>query len=283
VKIFNTPTLQLLNSSTVVAISGALRLHIAFLLAGITPQVPEYIAFSLIVYATYTLDRTVECREDSINRNDLTGADKNAGIVACMITFLFGTVILMKDGIYLAPFFPFVVGFIYTRGIGIGSCRVRFKGGTGIKNIIIGITWGGTIALIVGQWCASIITVAVIFLFFTLKVFITSCVNDFKDIEGDMAAGIRTLPARFGEGITKTLLIGILLVSYGIIIYALLHAVIQEEWVLLVVGFLIMFVFLLIYHPSFEKNSRMAYRKMREFAISWESAVGLVIRACVPV
>jgi 4-hydroxybenzoate polyprenyltransferase len=283
VKIFNAPTLRLLNSSTVVAISGALRLHIAFLLAGIAPQIPEYMAFALIVYATYTLDRSLECKEDSINRSELTGANKNAGMIACIATFLLGAAILMHDGIYLAPFFPFIVGFIYTRGIRIGTCSFRFKSGTGVKNIIIGITWGGTIALIAGQWCASIVTVSVIFLFFTLKVFITSCVNDFKDIRGDMAAGIRTLPACFGEGRTKTVLIAILLGSYGIMLFALLHAVIQKEWILLSVSFLIMFVFLLIYSSSFEQHSRLAYRKMREFAISWESAVGLVLRACVPV
>jgi 4-hydroxybenzoate polyprenyltransferase len=283
VTLFTKPTVRLLNSSTVVAISGAFRLHIAFLFAGIAPQILEYMAFALIVYATYTLDRTLECKEDSINRSELAGADKNAGMIACIVTFLLGAMILVHDGIYLAPFFPFIIGFIYSRGIRIGTCNFRFKGGTGIKNIIIGITWGGTIALIAGQWCASIVTVSVIFLFFTLKVFITSCVNDFKDIRGDTAAGICTLPARFGEGLTKTILIAILLSSYGIMLFALLHAVIQEEWVLLSVGFLIMFIFLLIYTPSFEQHSRLACRKMREFAISWESAVGLVIRACGPV
>jgi 4-hydroxybenzoate polyprenyltransferase len=160
---------------------------------------------------------------------------------------------------------------------------LRFKGGTGVKNVIIGITWGGTIALIAGQWCTSLFTVSVLFLFFGLKVFITSCVNDFKDVRGDMAAGIRTLPACFGEGRTKTVLIVILLGSYGIMLYALLHAIIQEELVLLSVSFLIMFVFLLVYTSSFEQHSLLAYRKMREFAISWESAVGLAIRACVSV
>jgi hypothetical protein len=66
-------------------------------------------------------------------------------------------------------------------------------------------------------------------------------------------------------------------------LYALLYAVIQEEWVLMSVGFLIMFIFLLIYTPSFDQNSRLVFRKMREFAISWESVVGLAVRACVSV
>lgn len=279
--ISDTPTLRLLNSSTVVAISGALRLHVAFLLAGIPPVAAEYLAFSLIVYATYTLDRTLGCKEDTINRSDLAGADRNLGMAACIVTFLLGTVILVHDGIWLAPFFPLIIGYVYSHGIQIGNCRIRFKGGTGVKNTIIGITWGGTMALIAGRWCSGIITVGVIFLFFSLKVFITSCVNDFKDIEGDTAAGIRTLPACLGERLTKTVLIAILLGSYGVLLCALLQAIICQEWVIISTGFLIMFVFLLIYTPSFEKSARVVFRKMREFAISWESAVGLAIRACM--
>ena len=280
--LFTIPTTRLLNSSTVVAISAGLRLHVAFLLAGIAPQIFEYMAFALIVYATYTLDRTLECKEDSINRSELAGADKKTGMIACIATFMLGAGILMHDGIYAAPLFPFIVGFIYTRGVRLGAFSLRLKAGAGIKNAIIGITWGGTIALIASRWCTSLVTVTVIFLFFVLKVFITSCVNDFKDVEGDMAAGIFTLPACLGESLTKKVLILILLGSYGVMFYALLHAVIREEWILLTCGFFITFAFLLIYTSSFEQNSGVVYRKMREFVISWESVVGLALRACIP-
>lgn len=283
VKFFDNPTIRLLNSSTVVAISGALRLHVAFLLTGIAMRIPEYIAFSLIVYATYTLDRTLECKEDALNRGELAGADKRAGMAGCLAAFLVGTAILLHDGIWAAPFFPFIVGYVYTRGIRIGPVHLRFKAGAGVKNAVIGLTWGGTIALIVGQWCSSPAAVAVIFLFFGLKVFITSCVNDFKDVPGDVAAGIRTLPASLGERLTKIILIAILIGSYCVVVCALLQALIRDECVLLAFGFLITLVFLIFYTPAFENSSQLVLRKMREFVISWETVIGLVLRACVPV
>jgi 4-hydroxybenzoate polyprenyltransferase len=275
--------MRLLNSSTVVAISGGLRLHVAFLLTGIAARIPEYLAFTLIVYATYTLDRTLDCKEDLLNRGDLAGADKHAGMAACLVAFLIGTGILMYDGIYLAPLFPFIVGYIYTKGIRVGRFNLRFKAGAGVKNVVIGLTWGGTIALIVGQWCSSITTVTVIFLFFGLKVFITSCVNDFKDIRGDIAAGIRTLPASLGESTTKKVLIFLLLGSYLGLIYALIRNIVQNEWVIISFGFVLTLIFLIIYTPSFENESQLVFRKLREFVISWESLVGLALRACVPV
>ncbi len=277
VTLLATPTLRLLNSSTVVAISGGLRLHIAFLLTGIAANIPVYIAGALIIYATYTLDRAFDCKEDAINRADLLGSDRKTGFIAVIVTFLIGMSIFASEGIYLAPFFPFIVGYFYTNGIHIGSFSLKLKGGAGIKNIVTGISWGGTIALIVSRWSTGIVLVLVIFLFFGMKTFVTSCVNDFKDIEGDTAAGLRTLPACLGEGRTKVILILVLLGVHAFMFYSIVVNLIYNEWVVLATGLLILVSFLVVYSPSFETKPSILFRKMREVAISWESAIALAL------
>jgi 4-hydroxybenzoate polyprenyltransferase len=276
-----TPTIRLLNSSTVVAISGGLRLHIAFLLAGLAIRIPIYCACVLIIYSTYTLDRALDCKEDKINKSELCGADKKTGIIACIVSFLLGTFLLALNGIYFAPFFPFIVGYFYTHGVRIGSYTLKLKGSAGVKNIIIGITWGGTIALIVSQWCSNVVTVGIIFLFFAMKIFVTSCVNDFKDVKGDMAAGIRTLPACLGEDLTKKVLILILLGLHCVILYSLFAGIIRNEWIVLLFGLAITIAFLMVYSSAFENSPRFMYRKLREFVISWESVLSLTLRACI--
>jgi 4-hydroxybenzoate polyprenyltransferase len=275
------PTLHLLNSSTVVAIAGGLRLPIAFLLAGLAIRIPEYCAFVLIIYATYTFDRALDCKEDAINKSELRGANGKIGIIACIAALLLGAFLLALDGIYLAPFFPFIVGYFYTHGIRIGPYTLKLKGSAGVKNIIIGITWGGTIALIVSKWCDSIVTVGVIFLFYGLKLFVTSCVNDFKDVKGDMAAGIRTLPACLGEEQTKKVLIVMILVLHCIMVYSLLVNIIENEWIILLYSLGITISFLLVYSSSFENSPVFIYRRMRELVIYWESAITLALRALV--
>lgn len=173
-------------------------MNIAFLLAGSEIRIPEYIAFTLIIYATYTLDRAPDCREDAINRSDLSGADGNTGVLACALAFTAGTIIMVQDGIFLAPFFPLIVGYVYTRGVRVGSFYVRLKGGAGMKNLIFGITWGGTIARIVSRWCSHAATILAIFNFYAIELFITSCVNDFKEVPGDLAAGYNArMPSRY--------------------------------------------------------------------------------------
>jgi 4-hydroxybenzoate polyprenyltransferase len=280
--IVNTPTLKLLNSSTVVAISAAFRLHIAFLLAGIATRFIPYIAFGLIMYATYTLDRALECKEDAINKSELCGANRKIGLAACVIAFLIGSVLLFLDGIYLAPFIPFVIGYFYSKGFRLGPVQLKLKGSLGGKNIIVGITWAATIALIVAQWCGNLMTIAIILLFFSLKVFITSCVNDFKDVKGDIIAGVRTLPAYLGEKTTKKILLAVLAAMYTVMGFAVFFGVIRDEWVILLFSLVVTIAFLVVYSPAFENSPSVFYRKMRELAISWESILSIGVRACVP-
>ena len=281
--LFDNPTVRLLGSSVIVALSGGLRLHIAFLLAGISPKIPEYCAGILIIYSTYTLDRALDCKEDAINRSELCGANGRAGILACIVSFFGGAALMARDGIFLAPVFPFIVGFLYTNGIRIGPYYLKLKGSVGGKNIVIGITWGGTIALVVSRWCSSAMTVGIIFLFFAMKIFVTSCVNDFKDIRGDLAAGIRTLPACFGEETTKKILILVLIVLHAIMAYSLLAGIIGDEWLVLLFGLILSLGFLMVYSPSFEKSPSLLFRRLRECVISGEYLFSLTLRACIPV
>lgn len=277
------PTMRLLNSSTIVAVAGGLRLNIAFLLAGLAMRIPEYCAFALIIYATYTLDRSMDCREDAINRADLLGANGNVGLFASIAAFTIGTIILVLDGIYLAPVFPFIVGYIYTRGIHIGPWTLRLKGGIGIKNAVIGITWAGTIALIVARWYPGVTAILVIFLFYFVKLFTTSCINDFKDVKGDLAAGIRTLPAYFGEPATKHALLCANIALHMVMIGSVILGIIAQEWVIILYSLIVNSLFLMVYSSSFEKSTHWLYRKLRNVVIYWESAISLILREIIPV
>jgi 4-hydroxybenzoate polyprenyltransferase len=275
------PTLRLLNSSTVVAITGGFRLYIAFILAGIAIRIPECGAFALIMYATYELDRALDCKEDAINKSELCGADRKIGLIACIVTFLAGAFLLGLDGIYLAPFLPFIIGYFYSHGLRIGSFTVKLKGSLGVKNLIVGLTWGGTIALIVSRWCDNIVTVGIILLFFGSKTFITSCVNDFKDVRGDLAAGLKTLPASLGEDLTRRVLIMINLGMHGIMVYALVTHIIWNDWIIVLYSLVIPTLFLLVYSSSFENSPIVIIKRLREIVVYWESAITLVVRLCV--
>ncbi|MDD1678233.1 MAG: prenyltransferase, partial [Methanomicrobiales archaeon] len=152
---FLNPTLRLLTASAPVGISGSLRVYIAFLLAGIAPYLIPCIASGLIIYATYTLDRASPCAEDEVNQGYLAFANRRIGVAWCILAYLLGAALLFREGIFLVPILPLVIGYLYTKGIRVGLHTFKLKGGAGMKNAVIGLTWGGSIALVVAHWTTS--------------------------------------------------------------------------------------------------------------------------------
>lgn len=276
----NSPTLRLLNSSTVVAISGALRLHIAFLFAGIEPKIMVYLALGLIIYATYTLDRSLDCKEDAINKSELTESNKRVAIMACIIAFIVGAFILAGENVYFASFFPFIVGYLYSKGIKVGKHNLKLKGSMGGKNIVIGLTWGGTIGSIVSRWTESIFAVISIFLFYTTKLFMNSVLYDFKDIKGDAAAGIKTLPVCFGKDKIRKILLMLCSSLHVSMIIALFMGFIRRELVVMSYSFIIG-SFASFWLTGFETQELGVRKYAREILIDGESAIALVLRSII--
>jgi UbiA prenyltransferase family. len=272
------PTLRLLTASAPVGFSGALRVYIAFLLAGVVPYLIPCIASGLIIYATYTLDRAIPCAEDEVNQGYLVRANRRVGVAWCILAYLIGAALLFREGIFLVPILPLVIGYLYTKGFQVGSCTFKLKGGAGIKNAVIGLTWGGSIALVVAHWTTSLIIVIPIFLFYGLKLFINSALFDIKDLQGDLAAGIRTIPAYLGEQGAKHLLTGLSLLLHGAMAYLILTGFLRPEVVILGYSCLIGVVFISFYSTEWEKRSSGIRRHFRQIAIQGESIIALLLR-----
>jgi 4-hydroxybenzoate polyprenyltransferase len=222
-------TFELLKSSVLVAFSGALRIHLAFLLLQVQSSLLTCIAGGLVIYTVYTLDRTLGSKEDTVNRKELSGSRKEVGLAVCLITFLIGSYILAQEGLLIIAFIPFVTCYLYSKGIKIGKYAFKLKGGFGVKNLVVGLTWGIFIAGLVGSSSGKIIPIALIFTFFGIKLFVNSIVFDFKDVKGDTLAGIKTLPVSLGERNTRKLLIGMHFLSHLILGIALIHGLIAFE------------------------------------------------------
>ena len=199
-------TIRLLTTSVPVAISGVFRLYIAFLFLGIAPQIYIYLAGFLVIYSTYTFDRALENEEDKINRKELATSRKDIAVFVCIVSIIVSTILLYREGLTFMAFLPFVTGYVYSKGITFGKHKLKLKGNFGVKNLIVSFTWGIFIAGIAlhmaGDYSASIF----VFPFFMMKSFINTVIWDFRDVKGDDAAGIKTLPIWLGEKKTRKLL-----------------------------------------------------------------------------
>lgn len=231
-------TLELLKSSILVAFSGALRIHLAFLLLHIQSSILTCIAGGLIIYTVYTLDRALGSEEDSVNRTELNGSNKKVGLIVSLLAFFIGTYILAKEGLLALAFVPFITGYLYSKGIKIGRLALKLKGGLGIKNIVVGLTWGIFIAGLAGSGCGDLVPIVMVFIFFGVKLFINSAIYDFKDIKGDSLAGIKTLPVSLGARKTRTLLIAMHMLSHMAIGISLIHGALAFEPLIILYSFI---------------------------------------------
>jgi 4-hydroxybenzoate polyprenyltransferase len=231
-------TLELLKSSVLVAFSGAIRIHLAFLLLHLQSSLLTCIAGGLVIYAVYTIDRALGSEEDAVNRKELNGSKKEPGLLISLLTFLIGSYILAKEGLLLLAFIPFVTGYLYSKGIKIGKFAIKLKGGAGVKNLVVGVTWGVFIAgLAAGSNYGHLVPVVLVFIFFAAKLFVNSAIYDFKDLEGDTLAGIKTLPVSLGTENTRNLLTGLHFLSHLILGVALINGIIAFEPLILLCSF----------------------------------------------
>jgi 4-hydroxybenzoate polyprenyltransferase len=277
----NGPTLKLLNSASLVGFSGGLRLYLAFLLAGIAPNLLLVIAAALIIYATYTLDRSLDNKEDEINHKEFAGGNKTAGLAASGIAILIGISLFFSRQLFSPPIFPFIVGILYSQGIPIGNRNIKLKAGSGIKNLVIGITWGGTIGLVILS-TGQVIAALAIGIYFGMKLFINSTIFDLKDVDGDLAAGIRTLPVVLGEKRLKYLLFSLCIVQHVIIAGAMISGILVHADVFFAYSLFVSGAVILYYSPSFESSTSWLQKKIRTIAIDGEAIILVILSIVLP-
>jgi 4-hydroxybenzoate polyprenyltransferase len=270
-------TFNLLKSSVLVSVSGALRIYIAFLLIQAQFIVLHCIAGGLIIYSVYTLDRAMDSEEDAVNRAELRGASKKFTLFICLICFVAGAFILASGGLLTIAFLPLVTGYLYTKGLVIGNLKIKLKGGMGIKNTVVGLTWGAFIAGIAGHSAQSSIAVLIVFLFFGMKLFVNSTIYDFKDIKGDSLAGISTLPVSLGESRTRTLIFCMHITSHFILLFYLLKGTIGFEPIILFYSLIAGIVSILSFARSVDTESSKR-RAKRLFVVDGESGSIVGIR-----
>ncbi len=248
-------TYNLLKSSIAVSVSGTFRVYLAALLLGTQASPLLCLAGGLIIYSVYTLDRALGCKEDLVNRAELNDSCRDIGIIVSLITFLIGSFVFLQNGILWLVFFPFVTGFLYSIGLKIGRLNLRLKAGLGIKNLVVGLTWGVCTACVAG-YSSGLLPLWVVFLLYGVKTAVNSVIDDFKDVKGDSLAGLNTLPACCGELLTRNILLWLHVTSHLIVLVALLKGVIAFEPLIIAGSFICGLICILRYSGEEKYASR---------------------------
>lgn len=203
-------------SSVYLSIASCAMMYIAGVLEGLpfTP-LPCVIGFC-ITFAIYNLNRKSDEAEDSINhagRYLFTKRYERQLLILSAAAYAAALVLAWRYSItaVIITAFPLITGIVYSVPFFPQRSRFRrLKDIPVVKNLSIAIAWAVPHAFLPAVLAGSLLAgmTGAVLLFFFILVFINTVLFDMRDVEGDAAAGIRTVPVILGVAGTTRVLLG---------------------------------------------------------------------------
>ena len=201
----------LLKSTLSTAIFGSLRAYYPFLLFGAVISWNVFLATFLVIFAVYCMNNLTDKEEDEVNspeKASFVSNNEKTLTLAVGSSYIIAIILGLLDSIYAVFILvvPLFAGVIYS--IQVSSKLPRLKDIFAVKNIIIALSWAVVTTFIPAISAPNISWAFIIpiFYFFFVKSFVNSVVCDIRDIKGDTANGIITIPVKIGKEKTKNIL-----------------------------------------------------------------------------
>lgn len=200
-----TRSLALITSILIVSLSGSVKVYFAEVFLGIPVSFAAVMVGGLITFSAYAFDRAVPNSEDQQRSGQLRKMLFALALISFVLCF-----VLWPSPALLSPF---LIAYVYSKGI----AGFRLKGGAGVKNAVVGLTWSVLLVVLIGRFDPAALLV---YGFFFVKSFVNTTVYDVRDIDADRAAGIRTLPTVLSLGRLRALLISMTVLVHGAMLAA---------------------------------------------------------------
>ncbi|NYT01097.1 MAG: UbiA family prenyltransferase [Methanocellales archaeon] len=164
------------------------------------------IAAFALTFAIYNFDRTIKQKEDLINdpeRTRLFAGNRKIWIIIGTFSFIASMALALREGLNIfLTMFSIISVYV---GYGIGFPLIpRLKDIPGVKNLVLVSSWT-IVPTILPNLSESgvlekkgILLSIMIFYFIFIKILVNSILYDVRDIKGDSATGVRTLPVVLG-------------------------------------------------------------------------------------
>lgn len=204
-------------SSLYTSVMGAAMVYISCLLQGLPFDPIATALMMLVVFAVYNLNRKTDEGEDAINHTERYAFTKKYGFIlsrsavgACTIALCLSA--LQGYNSFLVTIVPLVAGVIYS--VPLLPARLgfrRLKEIPFVKSLIVAFSWAVPPVLLPVCHAALLpgATTGIVGVFFFFQIFTNTVIFDVRDVEGDVASGVKTIPTILGIRRTLLLLTGI--------------------------------------------------------------------------
>lgn len=215
----------LVYSSVYLSLASCAMMYIAGVLQAVPVSPVLYAIGFCITFAIYNLNRKSDDAEDQINhatRYSFTKRYEQPLLILSVAAY--GAALFLAWGYgwtaVVITAFPLLAGLLYSFPVLPGPSRYRRLKDVPLgKNLTISSAWAVPHALLPSVLADGVFSEMVVatFLFFSTLVFINTVLFDMRDVGGDAAAGIRTVPVILGIASTTRML-----VATGLVLGALI-------------------------------------------------------------
>jgi len=164
------------------------------------------IAF-LATFSVYNMNRATDGAEDSINRPQAASRSPLLFLVPSMIASALCLLLSASVGAQALTVIitSFTSSILYS--FKLSPSTPRLKEILGLKSVLVAFSWGFTGALLPASFQAvDAVKIVLAFTYIFIQILVNTILCDVRDMDGDRASGVNTLPLALGLGTTRKLL-----------------------------------------------------------------------------
>ena len=189
----------LVSTSAFLSLNAALVTIFSFQLYCVEVKPLVVLISFLATFSVYNMNRATDRSEDSVNRPDaatrnpmLTLAMSFSSLILCLaLCAAVGAESIRVLGV------SFLASIAYS--VRVRPSVPRLKDVLGVKSIVVAFSWGFTGAFLPGAVYPVCLTEKLlVFSYVFIQLFVNTVLCDVRDVEGDRAVGIKTLPIALG-------------------------------------------------------------------------------------
>jgi len=167
------------------------------------------IAF-LATFSVYNMNRATDGSEDSINRPHTASRNILFFLVPSLIASVLCLLLSASVGAQALTVISasFAASILYS--FKLSPSIPRLKEILGLKSVLVAFSWGLTGAFLPASGQAvDASKIVLVFTYIFIQILVNTILCDVRDMEGDVASGVNTLPISLGPGATRRLLLSV--------------------------------------------------------------------------
>lgn len=195
------------STSIFIALNASIVAAFSSLLYGVEVKPIILLIAFLATFSVYNMNRATDRAEDSINRPRAASRNILFFLVSSMIAS--ASCLLLSASVGAQALSVIVTSLIVSifYSVKLSPSTPRLKEIVGLKSVLVAFSWGFTGALLPASSQAVDVTkIVMAFTYVFIQILVNTILCDVRDMDGDRASGVKTLPIALGLSATRKLL-----------------------------------------------------------------------------